>query len=75
MGIKKIGMKAVKFTDSRTRGEGAKEMLDLCSNAVPQDDVVLIWGKIPASSAPEVSRSMSSIEMSLRIRMASSTAR
>jgi hypothetical protein len=49
MGIEKIGMKAVKFTGSRTRWEGAKEMLDLCSNAVPQNDVVLIWSKGQAS--------------------------
>ena len=45
MGVEKIGMKAVKFTGSRTRGEGAKEMFDLCPNAVPQDDIVLIWSK------------------------------
>ena len=28
MGAEKIGMEAVKFTGSRTRGEGAEEMLD-----------------------------------------------
>jgi hypothetical protein len=36
-------MKAMKFTGSRTRREGAKEVLDLCSNAVPQNGVMLIW--------------------------------
>jgi len=45
MGVEKIGMEAVKFSGSRTRGEGAKEVLDLRSNAVPQDDIVLIWSK------------------------------
>ena len=45
MGAEKIGMEAVKFTGSRTRGEGAEEMLDLCPHAVPQDDVMLIWSK------------------------------
>ena len=28
MGAEKIGMEAVKFTGSRSRGEGAEEMLD-----------------------------------------------
>jgi hypothetical protein len=43
MGVKKISMKAMKFTGGRTRGEGAEEVLDLCSNAVPQNGVMLIW--------------------------------
>jgi hypothetical protein len=45
MRAEKIGMEAVKFAGSRTRGEGAEEMLDLCPHAVPQDDVMLIWSK------------------------------
>jgi hypothetical protein len=48
MGVKKVSMKAMKFVGSRTRGEGAEEVLDLCSNAVPQNDVMLIWRKNPS---------------------------
>ena len=41
-------MEAMKFIGSRTRGEGAEEMLDLCSNAIPQDGVMLIWRENPS---------------------------
>ena len=43
MGVKEISMKAMKFTGGRTRGQGAEEVLDLCSNAVAQNGVMLIW--------------------------------
>ena len=45
MRAEKIGMEAVEFAGSRTRGEGAEELLALCPHAVPQDDVMLIWSK------------------------------
>ena len=35
-------MEAMKFIGSRTRGEGAEEMFDLGSNAIPQDGVMLV---------------------------------
>jgi hypothetical protein len=41
-------MKAMKFIGSRTRGEGAEEVLDLCSNAIPQHGVMLIWRENPS---------------------------
>ena len=45
MRAEKIGMEAVEFAGSRTRGEDAEEMLDFCPHAVSQDDVMLIWSK------------------------------
>ena len=41
-------MEAMEFIDSRTRGEGAEEVLDLCSNAIPQNGVMLIWRENPS---------------------------
>jgi hypothetical protein len=48
MGVKEISMKAMKFIGIRTREEGAEEVLDLCSNAIRQNGVILIWRENPS---------------------------
>jgi hypothetical protein len=41
-------MEAMKFIGSRTRGEGAEEVFDLGSNAIPQNGVMLFWRENPS---------------------------